>query len=182
LSHDCWQVDPAFQVVQIPIQRTEIPNDVYGRQEYDYEYDPYDAEVVSEEEEMAQVGQPTYDLEVVSEEEEREKEQIRYPKYDPFSSHNERRGFISTATIKRRDRLGLETIVPTFVGVKNQPDNSETRNNMQKSILKPTNNGSGIFNQIDRLPNVKLKNKMTEMEIYHRGMLNIFNLYIEKVS
>jgi hypothetical protein len=99
LANACWQVDPKFQILGPPLQKVEIDNDLYERKESYIEFDPYDAEVVDK---------GYYDN--LEQQDDQDKH--------TSSVYNQKRGYISEATKKRRERLGLETNLPTFPGGK----------------------------------------------------------------
>ena len=46
LTQDCWQVDPKYEIIDIPADRIEVNNDVYERFDSAIEFDPYDTDVV----------------------------------------------------------------------------------------------------------------------------------------
>ncbi|CAI2361558.1 unnamed protein product [Moneuplotes crassus] len=92
LTNNCWEKDEKFNALEMPNERIEINNDIYERPDYDYEFDPYDAEIV-----------------------ENTKEYLNNLPYFPDKKPPEtKKKYISNATKKRRERLGLPVEVPIF--------------------------------------------------------------------
>lgn len=133
LTHDCWQEDPKFGGLEMPAQQVEVNNDVYERQGTYLEFDPYDAEIVDN-------GYYEYGAEnspMIKEEPYIRKQESPQKEDEPsFYSNKEdceppthilkKRKFISAATLKRRERLGLQTDLAVFPGKnKNQETEDE---------------------------------------------------------